>query len=411
MSFNKFNLDDRILTVLESQGYVSPTPIQQQTINPILSGKDVLGLAQTGTGKTAAFALPLLQRLSHNKQGSSKQALILSPTRELADQTAAFIQQFCGRLNLSCIVIYGGVSRNNQVNQLKKGADILVACPGRLLDLIGTGEADISQVDALVLDEADQMMDKGFLPDIRKILSRLPNQRQNLVFSATMPKEVSVLVENLLNNPERVSIGHKKPKGSIGHTFYHIDDPGKKDLLSSLLQEEGTDRAIVFTRTKFKAKKLAHQLSRVGVKASSLQGNLSQNKRQEALSGFRDGRYTVLVATDIAARGIDVTGVTHVINFDMPDTVDAYTHRTGRTGRADFSGQAITFAAGGDSRMVKRLTAHLKGKVDFHSVSTDAPRQGMNTGTSAGESTQKISGNRRRKSKRSSKSINTRQSV
>lgn len=371
MSFKNFNFNRHIANILTRLGHHSPTPIQHQAITPILQGRDILGLAQTGTGKTAAFCLPILQNFSTRQSKEKSQALILSPTRELADQTACYIKEFSDRLKLKCEVVYGGVSRNAQVRRLQKGVDILVACPGRLIDLVRAGDLDLSNISVLVLDEADQMLDKGFLPDIRQIVSRVPSIRQTLIFSATMPVELGSLVERLLDDPVKISIDHKKPKASISHQFFQVDDRAKTTLLSTILQEKDTAQAIVFTRTKHKAKRLALQLSKKGFKATSLQGNLSQNRRQQALDGFKTGLYTILVATDIAARGIDVSGITHVINFDMPDTTEAYTHRTGRTGRASRSGQAITFATDNDRKMLNSLKGLFKGKVSCYSGAED----------------------------------------
>lgn len=364
MSFTIFKFNNHISHILQTLGYRNPTPIQQQGIPPILEGKDVLGLAQTGTGKTAAFSLPILENLG--KSSTSRRnikALILAPTRELADQTASYIGEFTSGLGLNHGVIYGGVSREAQVRQIRKGVDIVVACPGRLIDLINTRDIELSKTEILVLDEADQMFDQGFLPDIRKIIAKLPKQRQNLVFSATMPGEVRKLIENVLKDPVKVSIQHKKPNKNIHHTFYQTEGQGKNRLLGSILKEQETTQAIIFTRTKYKARNLATQLTRKGFQATSLQGNLSQNRRQEALDGFKNGSYNVLVATDIAARGIDIAGISHVINYDMPGTTEAYTHRTGRTGRANRTGQAITFVTPEDNKMFNSLERILKEKL------------------------------------------------
>ena len=365
MSFKDFHFNEHIAVGLKKLGYVSPTPIQQQAIGPILDGRDLLGLAQTGTGKTAAFALPILQKLSAEKRKKLPRALIIAPTRELAEQTYAYIESFAGPLQLRCSVIYGGVSRSAQVNKLKKGTDIVVACPGRLLDLANEGAVQLSGISTLVLDEADQMLDQGFLPDIKRIIGKLPVKRQNLVFSATMPAEVRTLVEGLLANPAEVSINHSRPVTSISHTFYRTDSRTKGVLLRSILSEQHVDTAIVFTRTKHKARSLALQLQKKGFKAASLQGNLSQQNRQRALEGFKDGTYDILVATDIAARGIDVANISHVINFDMPSTTEAYTHRTGRTGRANRTGEAYTFATADDYKMTKSLERVLKEKLVY----------------------------------------------
>jgi len=382
MNFTDFEFTSHILDVLKSLGYAKPTQIQQQAIRPILDGKDLIGLAQTGTGKTAAFSLPLLQQLSETSSRGLVKSLILAPTRELANQTAGFINEFSKGLAIKCSEVYGGVSKTAQVKQLKNGVDIVVACPGRLLDLINCRAIDLSNVDSLVLDEVDQMFDKGFLPDLKRIIAKLPQARQNLVFSATMPKEVKVLVEQILDDPSRISVEHKKPNRNISHLFYTVNNQEKTNLLRSILDGRDITQAIVFTRTKYKARSLAFQLSKRGFKAASLQGNMSQNQRQKTLDGFKCGTYTVLVATDIAARGIDVAGISHVINYDMPDSTEMYTHRTGRTGRANRTGQAVTFASPENHTMLKCLEKILRGKVVSRpagSISKDETGQaGMN---------------------------------
>jgi superfamily II DNA/RNA helicase len=364
MSFKIFNFNDHISNGLKSLGYISPTPIQQKAIQPILDGRDLLGLAQTGTGKTAAFALPILQNLSSGRSGNIK-SLIIAPTRELAQQTYAYIQNFSRSLNIRCSVIYGGVSRDAQIRELRKGTDIVVACPGRLLDLANDGALNLSKVEVLVLDEADQMFDQGFLPDIKRIITKLPQRRQNLVFSATMPKDIRTLLEGLLVDPVKVEVDHTKPLTSIKHTFFRVAANNKNTLLRSILKEGHVGSAIVFTRTKHKARNLAQQLSKNGFKATSLQGNLSQQQRHQALNGFKTGTYDILVATDIAARGIDVVGVSHVINFDMPGTSEDYIHRSGRTGRASLTGEAYTFATADDYKMIRSLERTLSGELVY----------------------------------------------
>jgi len=364
MSFNVFNFNDRISEGLKNLGYASPTPIQQQAIQPILDGRDLLGLAQTGTGKTAAFALPILQKVSSAKRGTIS-SLIISPTRELAQQTYTYLKEFSSKLNIRCSVIYGGVSRDAQIRELRKGTDIVIACPGRLLDLANSGAINISKVSVLVLDEADQMFDQGFLPDIKRIITKLPKTRQNLVFSATMPKEIRTLLEGLLVKPVKVEVNHTKPLTSISHTFYRVAANKKSILLRSILKQGNVGTAIVFTRTKHKAKNLARQLSKNGIRATSLQGNLSQQQRHLALNGFKTGTYDILVATDIAARGIDVAGISHVINYDMPGTSEDYIHRSGRTGRANLSGEAYTFATTDDHKMIRSLERALDEEIIY----------------------------------------------
>lgn len=386
MSFKKFNFNDQIIQNIDALGYVQPTPIQEEAIGPILEGHDVLGLAQTGTGKTAAFSLPILQQLSQkNVSAGSVRALIVAPTRELAEQTATFLSGFSAERENRCCVIYGGVSKNVQIKKLQKGVEIVVACPGRLLDLVNTKDIDLSKVETLVLDEADQMLDKGFFPDIKRILKVLPRKRQNLVFSATMPTEVRSLVEGILRNPVKVAVNHTQPITRISHTLYQVENSSKPKLLESLLSGDEVATAIVFTRTKYKAKNLANKLSKKGFKATSLQGNLSQQRRQQALDGFKDGTFNILVATDIAARGIDVAGISHVINYDMPDTSEAYTHRSGRTGRANLSGHAITFATAEDNRMVKKLRTTLSGKLVMSKSSEGGEEQARGSKLSSGD--------------------------
>ncbi len=372
MSFQEFKFHPQIQTALDKSGYASPTPIQEQAIPPVLAGRDLLGLAQTGTGKTAAFVLPILQRLHAGPKGKIR-ALIIAPTRELAEQTHEYIGKMGSYTHLKSVVVYGGVSKQGQINRIRKGVDIVVACPGRLLDIINDRAMNLSAVEMLILDEADHMFDKGFLPDIRRILKNLPNKRQTMVFSATMPKEIRSLAENILTDPATVQINHTKPAASISHVFYQVEQKNKASLLKKILREKEISTALVFTRTKHKAKSLALQLQKAGCKATSLQGNLSQQKRQMALDGFKRGTYNILVATDIAARGIDVSGISHVINFDMPATAETYTHRTGRTGRASMTGEAFTFAAPDDFKMIKALERSLGRNLVYEN---DSSREG-----------------------------------
>lgn len=364
MSFTVFKFHPRIQSALDHCGYVTPTPVQEKAIPPVLAGRDILGLAQTGTGKTAAFVLPILQRLYGGPRGKIR-ALIVAPTRELAEQTNDYIGKMARETHLSSVVVYGGVSKQGQINKIKRGVDIIVACPGRLLDLLNEKVFTLSAVEMMVLDEADHMFDHGFLPDIRRILRTLPRQRQTLVFSATMPKEIRSLVEDAMINPVSVQINHTQPAAAISHSFYKVEQKNKTALLKNILQNKGIATAIVFTRTKHKAKSLALQLQKTGCRATSLQGNLSQQNRQLALDGFKRGTYNILVATDIAARGIDVSGISHVINFDMPGTAETYTHRTGRTGRASCAGEAFTFVTADDQKMLRGLERTLGKKMVY----------------------------------------------
>jgi len=368
MSFEKFKFNEKILAGVAAAGYRKPTPIQAESIPPIMEGRDVMGLAQTGTGKTAAFVLPILQRLMQGKRGPIR-ALIVAPTRELSEQTHESIMELGGKTGLCSTAIYGGVSINHQINRLRSRVDIISACPGRLLDHIGRGTLDLSSVEVLVLDEADHMFDMGFLPDVRRIVKHLPAKRQTLLFSATMPGEIRSLADDLLCDPVHVQIGNSAPVMTVAHTFYPVQTQQKTALLKDILEKTDTRSVLVFTRTKSRAKSLAEQLNRAGHnKVTSLHGNLTQQKRKQSLDGFRDGRFDVMIATDIAARGIDVTGISHVINYDMPSTADAYTHRIGRTGRAMKTGDAFTFITGDDGELLRSLKKLLGEKLQYQNV-------------------------------------------
>jgi len=315
MSFEKFELHAKILAGVEALGYKKPTPIQLQSILPIMQGRDVMGLAQTGTGKTAAFVLPMLQRLMQKERGYVR-ALIIAPTRELSEQTHTAIMQLGRKTKLRSVSVYGGVNINGQISKLRNSVDIISACPGRLLDHIHRGTVDLSRMEMLVLDEADHMFDMGFLPDIRKIVKHLPAQRQTLLFSATMPEDIRTLANELLIRPVNITIGHAAPVETVSHKFYPVQMNAKTDLLKDILKKTQMNSVLVFTRTKSRAKSVSLQLDKSGYKVTSLHGNLTQQKRQHALDGFRDGRYEIMVATDIAARGIDVHTISHVINYD-----------------------------------------------------------------------------------------------
>ncbi len=360
--FATFGLSSNLLRAIADIGFSEPRPIQAKAIPQALTGRDILGLAQTGTGKTAAFALPMLELLSQTK-GHNPRALIVSPTRELALQIHAEIELLGKYTNLRALPIFGGVGIAPQVRALKKSPDILVACPGRLLDLMGSGSVRLDGIEILVLDEADHMLDMGFLPDIKRILAKLPERRQNLLFSATMPKEIRGLTERVLRNPHVVELSHSSPAETIEHALYAVDQSKKSALLQKLLAADDFRSAIVFLRTKHRARRLAQELEKAGHNAIALQGNMSQAQRQRAMQGFREGRYDVLVATDIAARGIDVAQISHVINFDVPNTPDAYTHRIGRTGRAERSGKAFTFMTREDAEAVRAIERKLGTKI------------------------------------------------
>ena len=363
MKFDSFNLDPIIRENIRAFGYETPTPIQKQAIPAVMEGRDVIGLAQTGTGKTAAFALPLLHRLMSGPRRQLR-ALIIGPTRELAEQTSKALAGLGARTNLHSVTIYGGVGMHRQVAGLQRGVEIAIACPGRLLDHIRQGTIRLAQIECLVLDEADRMFDMGFLPDIRRILAKLPAQRQTLLFSATMPDEIRGLVRDILRDPVLLQIAHSKPAASVSHALFPVLQHLKTPLLLAILERTDRESVLVFTRTKHRAKRLAFQLSQAGHSATCLQGNLSQSQRALAMDGFRSGRYQILVATDLAARGIDVSSISHVINFDMPHTVDDYTHRIGRTGRAAKTGDAFTLLTHEDEAVVRRIERVLGARIE-----------------------------------------------
>lgn len=367
MSFSQFNFHPSIAAAVRECGYTSPTPIQYKAIPHLLLGHDLLGLAQTGTGKTAAFVLPTLQRLQDGPRKKIR-ALILAPTRELAEQIHENIQLMAGNTKLRSCTIFGGVSKHGQLRNIERGVEIVVACPGRLLDHLNSRTISLGDIEILILDEADQMFDRGFLPDIRRILKQVPAKRQSMVFSATMPDEIRHLVEQILNDPMTVQINHEKPAETISHAFFQVGQSRKTALLENLLQKNNMTSTLIFTRTKHKAKNLARHLQNAGFRATSIQGNLSQNQRKLAMDGFKSGRFTILVATDIAARGIDVSDISHVVNYDVPDTVEAYTHRAGRTGRAEKTGEAVTFVTAADGKIIQVVERALGGKIRRESV-------------------------------------------
>ena len=386
MSFKSFNLHPNIESGIRTLGYTEPTAIQKQVIPFILQKRDVMGQAQTGTGKTAAFVLPILQRLMDGPRRRVR-ALIMAPTRELAEQTHEAIGQLGRYTKVKSVTIYGGVNQGPQLSKLRSGPEIVVACPGRLIDLMDRGVIDVSRIEVLVLDEADRMFDMGFLPDIRNILNRLPIQRQTLLFSATMPDDVRNLAEGILRNFATVQIGDAVPVSTVSHAIYPVDPHLKTSLLMKILNCTDMASVLVFTRTKDRATRLAKQMKKSGFLVASLQGDLPQNKRQEALNGFRSGKYRVLVATDIAARGIDVSKISHVINYDMPDTVDAYTHRIGRTGRAARTGDAFTFVTRPDRAFVWTIENVLGEKLERRILENfDYTIPAPNAGESSGRS-------------------------
>jgi ATP-dependent RNA helicase RhlE len=354
MNFETFNFHPSIMAGVRDLGYSVPTPIQSRTIPLILQGRDIIGLAQTGTGKTAAFVLPILQRLQQNHRNSVR-ALVISPTRELAEQTCKVINNFKARTGVQCIAVYGGMDMEKQIQELHRGVEIVVACPGRLIDHLWKGTISLSELEILVIDEADRMLDMGFLPDIRNILACIMNECQTLLFSATMPAGIRRLVKEILSNPVTVQVDRTLPAKTVSHTLYPVQQHLKTALLKEILKKTDTESVLVFTRTKHRAERLAQQLVREGYRVTSLQGDLPQHRRQVAIEGFRTGSIKILVATDIAARGIDILRISHVINYDMPESTDDYIHRIGRTGRVDKSGDAFTFVTGADTGKIKAL--------------------------------------------------------
>jgi len=358
LTFDSFGLPSIVLANITKLGYTAPTPIQERAIPAAMEGRDLMGLAQTGTGKTAAFLLPMLTKLLKKAPAAPRRkvrALILAPTRELAEQIHEAALDLGRATGIRSTTVYGGMSMNRQINNLRNGTDIVVACPGRLLDHMSQRTVDLSGVEMLVLDEADQMFDMGFLPDIKKILAGLPKERHTMLFSATMPEAIRSLANDILKDPETLRVGTNAPTETVSHAIYPVAHHLKTKLLLEILHRNKEGSVLVFTRTKHRAKRLAENLEKVGHKSTALQGNLSQARRKEAMDGFRSGRYRVLVATDIAARGIDVSQITHVVNFDVPSTPETYTHRIGRTGRAERSGEAHTFVTGEDVSMVRAI--------------------------------------------------------
>jgi ATP-dependent RNA helicase RhlE len=397
--FDHLPLAPELRRAVADAGFAHPRPIQERTIPAAVSGRDVLGLAQTGTGKTAAFALPILHRLmaerrparpqdphahgparagSHRPRGRhapqprqaphGPRALIVAPTRELASQIGAEIRMLGRHTRVGVAVVFGGVSVSAQLAALRQGPEILVACPGRLLDLMGQGAVTLDAVSVLVLDEADHMFDMGFLPDVRRILAALPAERQNMLFSATMPPEIRGLAKHVLHEPHVVELGHSRPVETVAHELLPVDSGRKVELLERVLAEKDLVSAIVFTRTKHRAKRLARQLDAGGHRAVALQGNMSQGQRERAMEGFRTRQFRVLVATDIAARGLDIEQVSHVVNFDMPTTPEGYTHRIGRTGRSERRGRAYTFITPEDAAMVREVERRIGSPIPRRAI-------------------------------------------
>ena len=354
LKFEDFALDGSLASAIRRAGYQSPTPIQEAAIPAALRGRDIIGTAQTGTGKTAAFVLPILTRLLKGTRGRAR-ALIVTPTRELAEQIHEVIKSLAAGTGLRSVTLYGGVSSAAQIRALRTGVEMIVACPGRLLDLMAQRQAHLDHVEVLVLDEADRMFDMGFLPDVKRILKAVPAERQTLLFSATFPPEVEALAGQALRHPQRIAIGLARPARTVQHSLYPVPSHLKTALLLELIKQTKTESVLVFTRTRHRAHKVAQQIARAGHKVTSLHSDRTQGQRQAALDGFKRRHYRVMVATDIAARGIDVESISHVINYDMPDTADAYIHRIGRTGRAERTGDAFTLVTSEDESMIRTI--------------------------------------------------------
>jgi len=359
MTFKELTIIEPVLRALNEKGYTNPTPIQQQAIIPALNNRDILGLAQTGTGKTAAFSLPIIQHLYQNKvkgQRREIKALIITPTRELAIQINECLKEYTHYTGIRHCVIFGGVKQNAQVSELKRGVEILVATPGRLLDLMNQGIISLSAVRHFVLDEADRMLDMGFIHDIKRLLPKLPKEKQTLFFSATMPASIATLSRSILRNPVRVEVS---PVSSVVETItqyiYFVEKKEKKDLLIDVLKKDREKSALIFSRTKHGADKIARILCKAGIGSAAIHGNKSQNARQRALSDFKSHEIQALIATDIAARGIDINDLELVINYDLPDVAETYVHRIGRTGRAGNSGTALTFCADEEKGLLKDI--------------------------------------------------------
>ncbi len=381
-TFASLGLSECILRGVDAAGYTTPTPIQSAAISPALEGRDLIGCAQTGTGKTAAFVLPMLDRLAAFPTGGGYRpvrALVVTPTRELALQVEESVRTYGAHAGLRSMTIFGGVPMGPQLQRTRRGADVVVATPGRLLDHLDRGSLDLSSVEVLVLDEADRMFDMGFIRDVRRIVAATPRKRQTLLFSATMPPPIQELASSILHDPHIVKIGRQTdPVELVAQTMCAVPQERKMDLLIHLLETEPVGSVLVFSRTKHRADRIARKLGQNGFSATVIHGNRSQGQRQRALEGFKSGQFNILVATDIAARGIDVDGITHVINFDTPNQAEDYIHRIGRTGRADATGDAITFVSQDEQPYLKEIEKHTGKRLQRRSVEgfiDDAPAQ------------------------------------
>ncbi len=369
MQFNDFKLDARLQRAIQTAGYATPTPIQAQTIPAGLASRDIIGTAQTGTGKTAAFVLPILHHLlTKPAQSRSTRALVITPTRELAEQILTTIRQLAQFTHIRAATVYGGVGMQPQERALRSGVEIIVACPGRLLDHIERGNARLDGVEFLVLDEADRMLDMGFLPAVTRILSFLPRTRQTMLFSATFAPELSQLAVRNMRQPERIDVGLGVPAKTVAHALYPVPQQLKTPLLLKLLGQTDANSVLIFTRTKHRANRLAEQIERAGYTTTALHSNKSQNQRQAALDGFRSREFQILVATDIAARGLDIATISHVVNYDIPDTADTYIHRIGRTGRAERDGDAVTLVTSEDAATIRDIERSLGAKIECRTI-------------------------------------------
>jgi ATP-dependent RNA helicase RhlE len=372
MTFSELKLIKPLITALDKKGYTEPTPIQEQSIPSILEGKDIFGCAQTGTGKTAAFALPILQLLSNRKQTNPTndiKALILAPTRELALQISDNFKEYASNLNISHTTIFGGVSQVNQTKDLKRGVDVLIATPGRLLDLMNQGYVKLNNIQFFVLDEADRMLDMGFINDIKKVIAKLPAKKQTLFFSATAAPDIMKLANTLLKDPVKVSVTPVSSTATlVTQSVYYVEKDKKRSLLKFVLNNGKIDHALVFTRTKRGADRVAKDLNSSGIKAEAIHGDKSQGARERALKGFKDRSIRILVATDIASRGIDVDKLSHVINYEIPEQAETYVHRIGRTGRAGSTGIALSFCTQDELSYLKDITKLIKKTIDVVST-------------------------------------------
>jgi len=382
MTFDQLNLHPALLRAVADEGYTTPTPIQEKAIPILLAGGDLIGCAQTGTGKTAAFAIPILQQLlnsnrNNNRNNSAIRALIVTPTRELAIQIGDSFTNYGKHTGLTNTVIFGGVKQGAQTNQLRRGVDILVATPGRLLDLVQQGFIKFDQLEIFVLDEADRMLDMGFINDVRKIVRLIPQKRQTLLFSATMPPDIVSLAQSMLKNPKRVDITPQSTTAeTIDQCLYYVEKGDKNDLLVHLIKSEDMDTVLVFTRTKHGADKVVRMLNKNNITAEAIHGNKSQNNRQRALSNFKEGKTRVLVATDIAARGIDVEGLKYVVNYEIPNISETYVHRIGRSGRAGAAGKAFSFCMAEevkDWRLIEKLIGMKIPVIEDHPYPSENP--------------------------------------